>query len=105
MKIKNLNIKDKSTDELKEGNTNLYFSDSRTCNLISQLLNDINSDFIKEGISNLYYTPERDSNAFITNFLNFFLIIFIGFINHINIENLIIYINLNIFIIINFNFY
>jgi hypothetical protein len=43
--------------------------------------------------------------CFITNFLNFFLIIFIGFINHINIENLIIYINLNIFIIINFNFY
>jgi hypothetical protein len=66
-KITNINISDKTTDELREGTSNLYYTPERTCNIIFSNINIIDSDYLKEGKSNLYYTYERDSNSFYSN--------------------------------------
>jgi len=69
-KLSNLNLSDRTTDDLKEGKNNLYFTIPRTSNIIKKLISEITTDFIKEGYSNIYYTKDRDSNAFKLNFSN-----------------------------------
>jgi hypothetical protein len=67
-RISNINISDRTTDDLREGVKNLYFTNQRASNVIRNYINIINSDSIIEGLTNLYYTRERDKDAFFQNF-------------------------------------
>ena len=69
-RLTNVNLSDKTTDDLIEGESNIYFTNDRASNSIFSNLNIIDSDYIKEGSNNIYYTTERDSNAFYSNLNN-----------------------------------
>ena len=68
-RLTNVNITDKTTDDLKEGNNNLYYTQERANANILSNISYINSDYIREGNNNLYYTPFRDSNSFYNNII------------------------------------
>ena len=68
--LSNVNISDKTTDDLSEGKNNLYFTNERGSNAFFNSIKLINTDNIKEGNSNLYFTYERDVAAFFVNISN-----------------------------------
>ena len=68
--LSNVNISDKTTDDLVEGKNNLYFTNERASNAFFNSINLVNTDNIKEGNSNLFFTYERDATAFFVNLSN-----------------------------------
>jgi len=66
----NVNISDKTTDDLIEGNSNLYFTNERASNVFATSIKLIDSDKISEGNSNLFFTYERNTTAFFLNLSN-----------------------------------
>jgi len=69
-KLTNVNISDRTTDDLIEGSNNLYYTDKRASNIFFNYIDIINTDYLKEGSNNYYYTSNRDSNAFYSNLSN-----------------------------------
>lgn len=62
--LTNINISDKNTNNLKEGNVNLYYTDVRACNLFANKISLITIDNIKEGTSNLYMNNNYIDESF-----------------------------------------
>ena len=60
-------VADSTTDDLTEGSTHLYFTDSRAqaavAGDISSAINDLDTDAIEEGSTNLYFTDNRVTSA------------------------------------------
>lgn len=62
----NLNLNDKTTDNLNEGLTNFYLNNSRISSYFLSLVNNLNTNDIIVGSSNLYY----EFNLYSSNFTN-----------------------------------
>jgi len=62
-------IEDATTDDLDEGSTNLYFTDTRAVTAVENALvaETITTDEISEGTTNLYFTDQRAQDAVTTN--------------------------------------
>jgi hypothetical protein len=68
--MKNVNISDKTTDELKEGLRNFYLRTGFISNYFLNLISTISTNIIRDidVNSNFYYTPQRYSSNFTRNF-------------------------------------
>ena len=65
--ITNINLSDKTTDELKEGASNLYYTTKRINTAFDYNFSNLTTDALQEGSSNLYYTINRANSIFTCN--------------------------------------
>lgn len=65
--ITNINLSDKTTDELKEGASNLYYTTKRINSAFDYNFSNLTTDALQEGSSNLYYTINRANSIFTCN--------------------------------------
>lgn len=69
--LNNINISDKTTDDLKEGVNNLYLNSSLITELLLIIINNLTTDNIRESLSsNLYYNEFLYSSNFNINISN-----------------------------------
>ena len=63
--LNNININDKTTDDLNEGINNLYFNTSLISELLLEIIDKLNTDNIRGSLtSNIYYNEELYSSNF-----------------------------------------